>query len=139
KRLGESVLVAATPDRVNRAELEVKLSQTRAREAEDMASRGKGALAVRAVEDRVSLLQAAGRDLASAFPRNARWRTGRSQFLNATDASMDDIEHYLDVTGQTSAAAEVRRLDTGWIRQQVPLRESLGQPSPTPSPPPPAR
>ena len=74
KRLGESVLVAATPDRVNRAELEVKLSQTRAREAEDMASRGKGELAVRAVQDRVSLLQAAGRDLSSASPRNSRWK-----------------------------------------------------------------
>src|SRR5438105_13337018 len=64
KLLGESALVAATPSAVGRADLEVKLSQTREREAEDMASRGKGSLAVQAVRDRVTLLRTAARELA---------------------------------------------------------------------------
>jgi DNA-directed RNA polymerase specialized sigma24 family protein/type VI protein secretion system component VasF len=138
KRLGESVLVAVTQDRVNRAELEVKLSQSREREAEDMASRGKGSLAVQAVRDRVSLLQAAATDLSGVSPRNSRWTDARNQFLNAAGAPLDQIEHDLDVTGQPPAAEEVRRIDVDWVHQQAPLRQSLGQPAPAPSAPPPA-
>lgn len=138
KRLGESALIAVTPDPVNRADLEVKLSQAREREAEDMASRGKGVLAVQAVRDRVSLLQASAQDLSTAPSHNNRWRNARNQLLNAAGAPLDEVERELDVTGQPRAAEEVRRVDVEWVRQQQSLRQSLGQPAPTPSAPPPA-
>src|SRR5437868_11491451 len=100
KRLGESALVAGTPSPVSRADLEVKLSQAREREAEDMASRGKGVLAVQAVRDRVSLLQASAQDLSTAPSHNNRWRNARNQLLNAAGAPLDEVERELDVTGQ---------------------------------------
>jgi len=136
KRLGESALVAVTPDAVSRAELEVKLSQTREREAEDMASRGKGELAVQAVRDRISLLQAAGQDLSGSAPGASRWRQARNQFINAAGAPLDQVERDLEVTGQPQAAEQVRQIDVDWVRQQQSLRQSLAQPAPTPSAPP---
>jgi len=134
KRLGESVLIAVTPDAVSRADLEVKLSQTREREAEDMASRGKGELAVQAVRDRVNLLQAAAQDLSGASPRDARWRKARNQFIGAAGAPLDQVERELEVTGQTPAAEVVRQIDVDWVHRQESLRQSLGQPAPAPAP-----
>jgi hypothetical protein len=138
KRSGESVLVAATPDALNRADLEVKLSQTREREAEDMASRGKGRLAVLAVRDRVSLLRAAARDLSRASPRGSRWRSARTRFTDAAGAPLDQVERDLGVTGQPASAEQVRQIDVEWVRQQPSLRQSLGVPAPSPTAPPPA-
>jgi hypothetical protein len=137
KRAGESVLVAATPDAVNRADLEVKLSQTREREAEDMASRGKGGLAVHAVEDRVSLLRAAAHDLAGASRRDNRWTGSRTRFTDAASAPLDQVERDLAVTGQPASAEQVRQIDVDWVRRQPALRQSLGQPAPSPTAPPP--
>jgi DNA-directed RNA polymerase specialized sigma24 family protein len=138
KRSGESVLVAATPDALSRADLEVKLSQTREREAEDMASRGKGRLAVLAVRDRVSLLRAAARDLSRASPRGSRWRSARTRFTDAAGAPLDQVERDLGVTGQPASAEQVRQIDVEWVRQQPSLRQSLGVPAPSPTAPPPA-
>jgi hypothetical protein len=98
-----------------------------------MASRGKGELAVQAVRDRVSLLQAAAQDLSTASPRNSRWRQARNQFITAAGAPLDQVERDLEVTGQPPAAEQVRQIDVDWVRQQQSLRQSLGQPAPTPS------
>jgi hypothetical protein len=138
KRLGESVLVGATPSPVSRADLEIKLSQTREREAEDMASRGKGDLAVQAVRDRISLLQAAVRELSSTSARNSRWRDTRNSFFGAASTPLDEVERDLEVTGQPSAAQEVRGIDVDWVHQQPSLRQSLGLAAPSPSAPTPA-
>jgi uncharacterized protein DUF5667 len=134
KRIGESTLVTLTPDPVSRSELETKLALTRQREAEDMASRGKGALAVQAVQDRVTLLQASARDLSAASRQDSRWKDARTQFMTAASSPLDDVEHDLDVTGQPPAAEQVRRIDVDWVHQQQSLRQTLGQPTPSPTP-----
>lgn len=136
KRVGESTLVDLTPDPVSRSELEVKLATTRQREAEDMATRGKGGLAVQAVRDRVTLLQAAGNDLSGASRQDSRWKSARSQYMAAASSPLDEVEHNLDANGQPVAAEDVRRIDVDWVHQQQSIRQSLGKRTPTPSPSP---
>jgi hypothetical protein len=138
KRLGESVLVSATPSPVSKADLEIKLSQTREREAEDMASRGKGDLAVQAIRDRVSLLRSAAKELSGTSAKSNRWRDTRNSFFATASAPLDEVERELEVTGQPTAAQEVREIDVDWVHQEPSLRQSLTQPAASPAPASPA-
>ena len=79
KRAGESALVAVSADPVGRADLEIKLAQTREREAEDMAARGDGDRAVAALDSRYQLLRAASRDLLATSAHTTRWTSARTR------------------------------------------------------------
>jgi DNA-directed RNA polymerase specialized sigma24 family protein len=139
KRFGESTLVAVDLDPVDRAQLEVKLAQTRAREAEDMASRGDGDRAIMAVNDRYDLLRAASQDLIAVPARDTRWNAARTNLFNESDHLVTPIEHDLQVTGQATASAEVQRLASGYEAERKPLEADLGrqpaQPQPVPTAP----
>lgn len=133
KRAGESALFALNTDRVGRADLEVKLAQARTREAEDMASRGGGALAAQAVRDRIDLLRRAADDLGRAQNHDGRWRSVRDELFAAGSDSLVGVERDLDAKSEPGPAGLVRALDQTWLRQQPDLERRLGKPQPAPS------
>ncbi|HKF76008.1 MAG TPA: DUF5667 domain-containing protein [Candidatus Dormibacteraeota bacterium] len=133
KRSGESILLAANLDPVDRAGLEVKLAETRDREAEDMAGLGNGDLAVQAVDSRFTMLRAAGHDLLLASAHDARWRAARDRYLKESDVQMTSIERDLQATGQARSAAEVQQLATQFQADRQPVDSDLGV-TPPPQP-----
>ena len=105
KRFGESVLVTLEVDPVNRAGLEVKLAQTREREAEDMAGRGNGDGAVAALASRYELMRTASRDLIGVPVRDARWKSVRGRLFTESDLPITQIQRDLQVSGQKRSSA----------------------------------
>lgn len=130
KRTGESVLVAIQLNRVDRAQLEINLAETREREAEDMAARGNGDQTETALNQRYQLLQTAGRDLLSVSVHDAKWRTARQRLFTKSDAQMTAIEQDLKATGQTRSMQDVARLATNFDVQRRPVETELGRPAP---------
>jgi DNA-directed RNA polymerase specialized sigma24 family protein len=125
KRATEAVLVAVNGDPVGRAGLELNLAETRQREAEDMAVRGQGELAVRAELDRLNLLEAAARDLSRA-PRTPAWSATRSRLLGAFAAPLDPVERDLEAAGRGDAAARVRALGAVYQSDRKAVQRRLG-------------
>lgn len=142
KRAGESTLVAINVDSVDRAQLQVKLAQTREREAEDMASRGEGSRTVMALSDRYALLRAAGRDLASVPPtrRDKRWQTARERYFKEADKLVGQIGRDLLATNQRPEAEEVQQLVSRFEAERRPVEAELGRQASEPgqNPPPPS-
>ncbi len=135
KRSSEATLVAVSLDPVDRAQLEIKLAQTRAREAEDMAGRGDGDRAAAAVDDRFRLLRAAARDLVSTSVHDARWRAARDRLFRESDVAMTTVDTDLQAGGQTRSAQDVERLVADYQRDRKTLESQLGRPSPQQGPP----
>jgi hypothetical protein len=140
KLTGESTLVRVNMDRVNRAQLEIKLAQTREREAEDMAARGDGDLTVQALGRRYTLLRAAGSDLSSVQVHDARWKAARDRLFAESDVTETEIERELEATGQSRSKADLDRLATAYEADRKALQAQLA-PQPTqpvvPATPPP--
>lgn len=142
KRTGEDALIAVNLDPVNRAQLEVKLAQTRQREAEDMAGRGDGDRAVEAVSTRYDLLRAAGRDLAGVTSHDSRWRAARDRLFKESDLQMTPLQRDLQAIGQGRSAQEVQQLVAGYDADRKSLETQLGRqsgpgsPGATPAPSP---
>jgi len=141
KLTGESALVNFNMDAVNRAQLQIKLAQTRQREAEDMASRGYGDLTVGALNSRFTLLRTAGRDLTSVQIHDKRWKAARDRLFKESDVTMTGIERTLRSTGQGQSAADVDHLVTAYESDRKALQAELGPqpaqptvPAPTPVP-----
>jgi len=131
KLAGESTLVRVNMDRINRAQLEIKLAQTREREAEDMAARGDGDLTVEALDRRFALLRAAGGDLSAVQVHDRRWKTARDRLFSESDVTVTEIERELEATGQTRSKAEVDQLATAFATDRKALQAEL---APTPQP-----
>jgi hypothetical protein len=127
KRTAESVLVAIDIDPVDRAQLEIKLAQTREREAEDMAGRGDGDRTVAALDDRYRLLRAAGRDLLSVSVHDARWRAARDELFKKSDVQVTAVQRDLQDTGQTRSEQDVERLVTSFNADRRPVETELGR------------
>ena len=134
KRLGESILVAVDVDPVDRASLEIKLAQTRAREAEDMAGRGDGDHTVTALNDHFELLRAAARDLSAAPVHDGRWTAARDRLFAEDNHPLTIIKRDLDAGGQTSASDNVDQLISSYQTDRTQLDARLGKPTPRPSP-----
>jgi hypothetical protein len=130
KRTGESVLLGLNFDRVDRAQFEIKLSQAREREAEDMASRGDGDLSVAALNDRYLLLVSADRELLSVPVHDGRWRTVRDKLFKESDVQVSSIQRDLQVTGQDRSGQEVARIAADFDAGRRPLETQLGRPAP---------
>lgn len=145
KLTGESALVNLNLDPVNRAQLEIKLAQTRQREAEDMVSRGDGDLTVEALNNRFTLLRRAGRDLSSVQIHDKRWKAARDRLFKESDVTMTGIERQLRASGQNRSAADVDNLVSAYESDRKALQAELApqpaQPTipaatPTPATPP---
>jgi hypothetical protein len=137
KRFGESTLVTLEVDPVNRAGLEVKLAQTREREAEDMAGRGNGDGAVAALATRYELLRTASRDLIGVPTRDARWKSVRGRLFTESDHPITQIQRDLQVSGQKRSSEEVQQLIAAYENDRKPLESDLGRPPPQTGAPPP--
>ena len=133
KRWAESALVAVDLDPVDRSQLEVKLAQTREREAEDMASRGDGDRTVDALANRYRLLSAADRDLLSASVHDSRWKAARDKLFKESDIPMTAIQQDLRVAGQDRSAQDVGRMVVRFDTARRPLENELGRPPAQPA------
>jgi DNA-directed RNA polymerase specialized sigma24 family protein len=129
KRTGENTLLAITTDPVDRAQLEMKLAQTREREGEDMAARGDGDTTVTVLGLRFQLLRSAEHDLISAPVHDSRWKTARDHLFKESDVRMSAIERDLQSTGQDRSAAEVGQLVAAFDADRSPLETELGRPA----------
>ena len=138
KLAGESTLVRVNMDRINRAQLEIKLAQTREREAEDMAARGYGDLTVEAVDRRFALLRAAGGDLTAVQIHDRRWKTARDRLFSESDVTVTEIERELEGTGQTRSKAEIDNLVTAYAADRKALQAELAPTTQPVVPAPPA-
>jgi hypothetical protein len=127
KRAGEAGLLTVSLSPVDRAQLEVKLAQTRQREAEDMASRGEGDYAARALGDRYTLLKNAATDLNGVSLHDARWRAARDRLFTESDVSETSIVHNLQVTNQARSVADVEQLVNAYAEDRKPLEAALGR------------
>ena len=134
KRLGEAALVAVDGDPLSRAQLEIRLAQVREREAEDMAGRGNGELAVEVTSDRYDLLRDASRDLIASPSRGAQWKAARDRLFQEASHPTTSVQRDLRVTGQGSAADQVAQLSRNYESDRKQLDPKLGHPTPTPSP-----
>ncbi len=129
KQASESVLMALSLDPVGRAELEVKLARTRELEAEDMAARGEGALAVQAMQQRYQLLRAAAQDLASVplASRDASWRQARQQFFAEEDRQVTLVAQELAQHHERQGVQEVNQIVASYEAQSQSLDRELGR------------
>jgi hypothetical protein len=134
KRLGEAALIAFDGDPLSRAQLEIRLAQVREREAEDMAGRGNGELAVEVTSDRYDLLRDASRDLIASTSRGAQWKAARDRLFQEASHPTTSVQRDLRVTGQGSAADQVAQLSRNYESDRKQLDPKLGHPTPTPSP-----
>ncbi|HEY4026350.1 MAG TPA: DUF5667 domain-containing protein [Candidatus Dormibacteraeota bacterium] len=135
KLWGESALLAVDFDRVDHAQLEIKLAQTRAREAEDMSGRGHGDTTVAALTARYELLRGAGRDLEAVPVHNARWQLARDRLFKESDVAMSSVERDLIATGQVRSSQDVERLVASFNAYRQPVETQLGRPAPAPQDP----
>jgi len=135
KRTAESFLVAVELDPVDRAQLEIKLAQTREREAEDMAARGDGDRTVDVLSNRYQLLSAADRDLLNASVHDARWKAARDKLFKESDVQMTSIERDLQATGQDRSSQEVGRVVADFDATRRPLETQLGRAASQPASP----
>jgi DNA-directed RNA polymerase specialized sigma24 family protein len=127
KRTGESVLLTVSLDPVARADLEIKLAQTRERESEDMASRGDGDRATAAASSRYQLLRAASHDLLGASVHDARWRAARDRLFKESDVPVTPIVRDLEVSGQARSAQDVQNLTAAYEKDSQALQGQLGR------------
>lgn len=133
KRFGEAVLLGVTTDRVARANLEIKLSEERLKEAETEAATGHGSAAARAVDDRYDALRSAAADLAPLHHRDAHWVAARDRFEKEANKPIDPLQRSLEAQKQASAAAAVKAAYQHFQADRQVLDRELGvKAAPTP-------
>ena len=137
KRAGESVLLVATRDNAKRADLDLKLAQTRRKEAETMAASGHADLAVQATRDHFVILKAGAERLAAA-PGHSRasWIKVRDDYAVEETVPVLPIENQLLSQGFKAQAAQVKALNETFQAQRTVLDAPLGKPSSTKTPQP---
>lgn len=130
KRAGESALLVATRDNAKRADLDLKLSQTRRKEAETMAASGHPDLAVQATRDHFTILKAGAERLAAApGHQRASWIKVRDDYAVEESVPMAPIENQLISQGFKAQAAEVKALNEQFQSLRKELDLPLGKPS----------
>lgn len=123
---GERALLAATRDPVSKAGLKVDLADQRYRDAEDMADKGRGDLAIDALKSYYSLLRDSGNALAAMSNRGPKWQSARDHFARTESRDMAGIEHVLALRHAVSAAAGVAALQDAYSKQRPDLDKRLG-------------
>jgi hypothetical protein len=134
KQTGESVLLATSLDPVARADLEIKLAQTRTREAETMAASSRPDLAVRAVRARYDTLRHAAADLVHASRRDAGWKSVRDRWEETASEPVTSVERQLAAGGFKEQATEVRNESSTFQDDRKRLDPALGKPAASPQP-----
>ena len=126
KRLGEDVLLGVTTDRIAKANLEVKLSEERLKEAETEAAQGHGPAAAQAIDERHDALRLAAADLAGVPHRGTSWKTARDRFETEAGKPIDTLERALAGGGASSAAADVKASYQRFQTDRQQLDKELG-------------
>lgn len=136
KRMGESALLTLTSDPLSRADLEVKLAETRAREAETMAADSHNAdLAVTAIGDHYDLLRAAAADLITSRQRasDRRWTQVRDSLENQASLQVTPLERELEQVGAKPQADQIRDENERFQADRKNFDPKLGKPLPNPN------
>ncbi len=131
KRLDERILLALTFDRVQHANLEVKLSEERVREAETEAATRHGSRAVQAMADRYDSLRVAAADLGGLRKHDTGWKRARESYLQQASQPVDPLERLLTTNGMKPDAAQIARLNERFQNDRKTLDRPLGSTSPT--------
>lgn len=147
---GERALLSATRDPLSKAGTKVDLADQRLRDAEDMADKGHGDLAVSALASYYSLLRDSGAALAGMKNRDSRWKSTRDHFARTESKDVTALEHELSINHAVSAAARVAAMQEAYSKQRPEIDKRLGihassatpsipvlganQPSPSPTP-----
>lgn len=126
KRGGENVLLLVQRDRVKHADLQLKLSQTRRKEAESMAASGRPELAVQATRDLFASLRGAMSDLTRVPNRNAAWVAERDRVEQEASKPPTLIENSLNSAGAKQQANEVKALNEQFQADRKELDANLG-------------
>jgi hypothetical protein len=126
KRLDEGMLLALTLNRVDKANLEVQLSDERLREAETEAATRHGGDTVQAMNDRYDELRAAALDLGAVPHHDARWTRVRNYYLSQASQPVDPLEHLLSGNGLSGDANQVARLNQDFQAERKSLDARLG-------------
>lgn len=133
KRAGESVLIALNPDPTNRADLEVKVAETRSREAETMAGdRNNADLAVAAMQEHFDLLRAAARDLIAARKRDRHWTSVRDDLESQASLDVAPLERELEQVGAKRQSAQIQADNARFQNDRRSFDPKLGE-KPAPS------
>ncbi len=131
KRADENFLLAFTFDRVARANLEVKLSDERMREAETEAATRHSGKAVQAMSDRFDSLRAAAYDLGSIKRHSGSWKKVRDYYIQQASAPVDPLNRLLSTNGMKTDAESVARLNEQFQQERKTLERGLGDLNPT--------
>ena len=136
KRAGEATLLGLSTDRVAKADLEVKLSTERSKEADSMASGRKPDLALDAVNSRFDDLRAAAADLAGIPPahRDAHWKAVRDRLETEAAKPMADLERTLTAGGYKAQAAQLKADNDRFQADHQEFDKKLQVKTPTPQP-----
>lgn len=137
----ERMLVAVGRTPTGKANVRIQLATQRYRDAEAMAAKGKGTLAVESMGAYYDQLRAAGAELGGA-PHDAGWRTARDQFAKAEAKPNDVIVNQLLNSGQKDAVKSIQGLESQFAKDRKAIDAKLnltpkpnpgGNPQPLPS------
>ena len=131
KRADENLLLSLTFDRVAKANLEVKLSDERLREAETEAATRHSGKAVQAMSDRFDSLRAAASDLGSIQRHSASWKKARDYYIQQASMPVDPLNRLLSTNGMKADAEAVARLNEQFQQERKTLERGLGEGNPT--------
>jgi DNA-directed RNA polymerase specialized sigma24 family protein len=131
KRADENLLLALTFDRVAKANLEVKLSDERLREAETEAATRHSGKAVQAMSDRFDSLRAAASDLGAVQRHSASWKKTRDYYVQQASEPVDPLNRLLSTNGMKADAEAVARLNEQFQQERKTLEHALGEVNPT--------
>ena len=126
KRVGEDMLLGFTTDRVAKANLEVKLSEERLKEAETEAAMGHGPAAAHAIDERHDALRLAAADLAAVPHRGTSWKAARDRFETEASKPIDTLERALATQGAKTSAADVKASYARFQTDRQELDKQLG-------------
>jgi hypothetical protein len=126
----EKMLVATGRTPTGKANVRIELATQRYRDAEAMAAKGKGTLAVEAMGAYYDQLRAAGVEL-SAAPRDLGWKSVRSQFAKAETKSNDVIVNQLQNSGQKEAVKSIQTLESQFAKDRRAIDQRLNLATPT--------
>ncbi|MDQ6917985.1 MAG: DUF5667 domain-containing protein [Candidatus Dormibacteraeota bacterium] len=127
----ERLLVAANRSPVSQAGVRMQLANQRYRDAEAMAARGKGKLAVASMQAYYDQLRLAGAALAGA-QHDPSWKAVRAQYLTAEAKPIDNIVTQLQNTHQVDALAGVKALSEQFAKDRKDIDAKLNPLAPTP-------
>ena len=126
----EKMLVATGRTPTGRANVRIELATQRYRDAEAMAAKGKGTLAVQAMHAYYVQLRSAAAELAVAR-HDAGWKGVRDQFAKAETKSNDVIVNQLQNSGQKSAVKSIQGLESQFAKDRKAIDTQLSLSTPT--------